>query len=96
MLAASDKNSSNKSGFSEDISSTLPNIAEESELRSNVSALDLDPALRAKMLQRHSSLNARKSLTYDTPQVFYNGNDNLQHFLLKHLGTFFFENYVLR
>ncbi|XP_065212498.1 intermembrane lipid transfer protein Vps13D isoform X2 [Planococcus citri] len=61
--------------YQDDMSSTLlPNIAEESELRSNVSALDLDPALRAKMLQRHSSLNVRRSLTYDIPQVFYNVN----------------------
>lgn len=54
-------------------SSLLPNIAEESELRSGVSALDLDPALRAKMLQRHSSSSLRRSLVHDAPLVVYNG-----------------------
>lgn len=74
ILDSTDKTPKDEA-FAEEMSSTvLPNIAEESELRSNVSALDLDPALRAKMLQRHSSLNARRSLTYETPQVFYNGN----------------------
>ena len=56
-------------------SSLLPNIAEDSELRSGVSALDLDPALRAKMLQRHSSSNLRRSLVYDAPVVIYNGEN---------------------
>lgn len=68
--------SSGNDRYQDELSNTLlPNIAEETELRSNVSALDLDPALRAKMLQRHSSLNVRRSLTYDVPRVFYDGNN---------------------
>ena len=77
ILAALDKNNSapSESSFSSDLSQfLLPNISEDSELRSNISALDLDPALRAKMLQRHSSgVNVRRSLTLETPSVMYNG-----------------------
>lgn len=50
-------------------------------MRSNVSALDLDPALRAKMLQRHSSgLNVRRSLTFESPSVMYNGKSNREKY----------------
>lgn len=79
-----DKNNSapSESSFSADVSHLLlPNICEDSELRSNVSALDLDPALRAKMLQRHSSgLNVRRSLTFESPSVMYNGKSNREKY----------------
>lgn len=64
-----------ENSFADDLSLfPLPNISEDSELRSNISALDLDPELRAKMLQRHSSgLNVRRSLAFESPYVMYNG-----------------------
>ena len=70
-------------GEAASLSSLLPNIAEDSELRSGVSALDLDPALRAKMLQRHSTSNFRRSVVYDTPAVTYNGERSLLRFVMK-------------
>lgn len=77
VLASIDKDkiSANNTSFLAEMSqSLLPNIFEDSELRSSVSALDLDPALRAKMLQRHSSgSNVQKSVTYETPIVICNG-----------------------
>lgn len=75
-----DKNNSapSESSLSADLSHfLLPNISEDSELRSNISALDLDPALRAKMLQRHSSgVNVRRNLTLDSPSIMYNGESD--------------------
>lgn len=77
VLIPSDKDSSTlkENSFADSISrsSMLPNIAEDSEFCSSVSALDLDPALRARMLQRHSSPNLRRALAYETSVTTYNG-----------------------
>ncbi len=83
ILASMDREGSiNKDDiFPGEVSHLLPNISEDSELRTNISALDLDPALRAKMLQRHSSrVNVETNLSNESFLVIYNGKLKTEYF----------------